>query len=176
MRPRERAADDEVLEWVSLALRDSHVDERRYHDEAIVRLQVEYKRLQARLDAMYVDKLDGRVDAMFFDRKAAEWRAEQDGLLRAVEGHQTANRTYLNEGVRLLELARRAHELFQRQVAREKRRLLDFIVSNCTWRNGRLTATYRQPFDLLAVSAGDWDRERAALGSAARVSEKWLPE
>src|SRR5256885_17255662 len=96
------------------------------------RLQLESARLQTRVDAMYVDKLDGRVDTAFFDRKAAEWRAEQDRLLRAVETHQSANQTYLDEGVRLLELARRAHDLFRNQEPREKRRLLDFVVSNCS--------------------------------------------
>jgi len=37
-----------------------------------VRLQAEQARLQNRLDAMYVDKLDGRVDAAFSDQKAAQ--------------------------------------------------------------------------------------------------------
>jgi site-specific DNA recombinase len=33
---------------------------------------------------MYVDKLDGRIDNAFFDRKSAEWRAEQDRILRDI--------------------------------------------------------------------------------------------
>ena len=169
------AFEEDVLEWVSSALRESHLDEQQYHQEAIDRLQAEHRPLQDRLDAMYVDKLDRRIDAAFFDRKASEWRADQDRLLTAIEAHQAANRTYFDEGVRLLTLARRAHELFAQQEAREKRRLLDFVVSNCTWRNGRLTATYRQPFDLLAVSAGAWESDKAAVGAAASVSENWLP-
>ena len=150
--------------------------EQRCHEEAITRLQTDYNRLQARLDAMYVDKLDGRVDQTFFERKASEWRAEQDRILRAVEGHQTANRTYLDEGIQLLDLARRAHDLFRRQEPREKRRLLDFVVSNCTWRDGRLNATYRQPFDILALSAANWNRDKTEAGTEVAVSEKWLPE
>ena len=55
----------------------SHEDERRAHDEAIARLQADYARLQNRLDAMYVDKLDGRIDTASVDRMAATWRAEQ---------------------------------------------------------------------------------------------------
>lgn len=45
------------------------------HDEAIARLQAEYRRLQNRIDAMYLDKLDGRIDTAFFDSKSADWRA-----------------------------------------------------------------------------------------------------
>ena len=94
---------------VTEALRQSHVDEKRDHDEAIARWHTEFSRLQTRNDAMYLDKLDGRIDAAFFDRRAAEWRLEQDQLLRLVEDHQAANTTYLEEGVRLLELVQRAH-------------------------------------------------------------------
>ena len=105
--------DDEVLTWVTGALRASHDDERQHHEEAIRLLQAEYDRLQNRIDAMYVDKLDGRIDAAFFDRKAEEWRAEQSRCLGSIEGHQDANKTYLEEGIALLELAQKAGELFR---------------------------------------------------------------
>src|SRR6266851_1598278 len=51
--------DDEVLSWVQEALHASHADKRREQEEAIARLRAECDRLQRRLDAMYVDKLDG---------------------------------------------------------------------------------------------------------------------
>lgn len=72
------------------------------------------------------------------------------------------------EGVKLLELARNARNLFERQEAREKRRLLDFLVSNCSWKDGQLTAEFRQPFDLLA------DTATAETGSESAKSEIWL--
>jgi site-specific DNA recombinase len=165
--------DDEVMTWMTEALRQRHEDERRYHEEAITRLQAEYTRLQDRIEAMYVDKLDGRVDTVFFDRKAAEWRAEQGRLLRAIEEHQTADQTYLEEGIRLLELGCRAHELFQKQEPREKRRLLDFVLSNCTWKNGELQATFRQPFDLLIASTKAYEHKKAAGVASNGLFENW---
>jgi hypothetical protein len=145
--------DDEVLEWVTEALRQSHEDEKRHHDEAIARLQAEYKKLQHRIDAMYEDKLDGRIDAAFFDRKATDWRSEQDRLLTAIESHQAANQTYFDEGIKIFELAQNAYSLFLRQKSLEKRRLLNFLLSNCTWKHGELHAEFRQPFYILAVKA-----------------------
>src|SRR5438132_2475195 len=53
--------DDEALGWVREALHASHADVRREHEEAIERIQTEHKRLQNRLDVMYVDKLDGKI-------------------------------------------------------------------------------------------------------------------
>jgi site-specific DNA recombinase len=63
-----RRFDAEVLEWVRDALHASHADERREHGEAIRRHQAEHKRLDQRIHAMYVDKLDGLVDAAFFEK------------------------------------------------------------------------------------------------------------
>jgi hypothetical protein len=97
-----------VLAWVSQALRVSHGDEKQHHEDAIRRIQAEYERLQNRIDAMYVDRLDGRIDTDFFDRKAAEWRGEQQKCLELIRGHQDANQSYLDEGIRLLELAQKA--------------------------------------------------------------------
>jgi site-specific DNA recombinase len=42
-------------------------DAKQHQDAAIVRLQAEYNRLQNRVDAMYVDKLDGRIQTAVFE-------------------------------------------------------------------------------------------------------------
>jgi site-specific DNA recombinase len=140
---------------------------------AVTRLQAEYRRLQNRIEAMYVDKLDGRVDTAFFDRKAAEWRAEQGRLLDAIEEYQAAHQTYLEEEIRLLELGRRARELFQKQEPREKRGFLDFVLSNCTWKDGELHATFRQLFDLIIESTKTCAHKKAAEVASNGLFENW---
>lgn len=167
--------DDEVLAWVSQALRVSHGDEKQHHDEAIERIQAEHDRLQKRIDAMYVDKLDGRIDTDFFDRKAAEWRDEQKKCLERIREHQEANQTYFDEGIRLLELAQKAGKLFRKQSAAEKRRLLGFVLSNCVWKEGRLTAAYRQPFDLLAKNVVELKSKMPASNAKTGTFDIWLP-
>jgi site-specific DNA recombinase len=124
---------------------------------------------------MYLDKLDGRIDAAFFDRKATEWRREQDRALQAIEEHQAANQSYMEQGVQVLELARRAPELFAKQAPREKRRLLNFVLSNCTWKEGGLRAAYRQPFDLIAAAVSTPEGLRAAGVAADGPRLDWLP-
>jgi len=125
---------------------------------------------------MYVDKLDGRIQASFFDRKAAEWRGEQERIELAIQQHRNADRSYVDEGVRLLELASRAGELFRSQESAEKRELLRYVLSNSSWKDGQLTPTFRQPFDLildqaLKVRAAE-DLPRTPAGIAAK-SEIW---
>jgi hypothetical protein len=166
--------DDEVLEWVREALHASHADERREHEEAIRRHEAERKRLDQRIHSMYVDKLDGLVDAAFFERMSNQWREEQNRCLREIDRLQAADRSYMDEGVQLLELARNAQRLFAKQEPREKRRLLNFLLSNCIWEDGEVVATFRQPFDLLAETVES--ALRAAAGEAAKTAkfEFWL--
>jgi site-specific DNA recombinase len=166
--------DDEVLEWVRDALHASHADERREHEDAIKRHQAEYKRLQDRINAMYVDKLDGVVDTAFFDKMSNQWREEQNRCLREIERHQHADQSYMDEGVQLLELARNAQKLFEQQEPREKRRLLNFVLSNCTWEEGEVVATFRQPFDLLAETTALAMRSAADNGANSAKTEIWL--
>ena len=123
---------------------------------------------------MYEDKLDGRIGNDFFDAKATEMRAVQTVIIRDLEAHQTANCSYIEEGVQLLELAHRAHVLFESQPASEKRKLLDFVLSNCTWKDGTLTAKYRKPFDVLAVAVAS-EQQRIGEGSAEMArNDIWL--
>ena len=171
----ELSFDDEILGWVIEALRRSHEDEKSYHDEAISRLQNEYTRLQGRMGAMYVDKLDGKIDGSFFENKAREWREEQDHIQRTIEEHENANQSYLDEGIRILELSQRASELFQKQEAREKRRLLNFLLSNCTWKNSELEVIYRQPFDMIVEMNREHETKKAAHLPKSDLFENWLP-
>jgi site-specific DNA recombinase len=157
--------DQEICDWVANALRESHGDEKQHHGDAVLRLQGEYTRLQNRIDAMYVDKLDGKITTAFFEEKAAEWRGEQARIRARIAEHEGANQSYLEDGIRLLDLSRRAHELFVKQPASEKRKMLDLLLSNSSWKDGELTVTYREPFDIIAKTATA-DRALAPTGTS----------
>jgi hypothetical protein len=63
---------------------------------------------------------------------------------------------------RILELAQKAESLYKSQDRAEQRRLLDIVLSNCTFDRGSLSPTYNSPFDLLVRgnNSGNWRRER----------------
>jgi len=109
-----------------------------------------------------------------FERKTHEWRQTQRRLADQIAEHQDANQDYFKDGVRLLELSKKAYFLFEKQNPSEKRRLLDFVCSNSTWKHGTLTATFRQPFDLLAVTNTAWQNEKAAGANSSDVCPIWL--
>ena len=74
------AIDDEVMDWVTEALHQSHADQRRFRDEAIAQLRAEHSKIRNRLDKLYEDRLDGFIEPAFFERKAQEWRHAQKRL------------------------------------------------------------------------------------------------
>lgn len=166
--------DDAILEWVKNALRESHAVERQEQAEAVERLVSTERQIQRRIDAMYVDKLDGRITADFFDAKSAEWRAEQEECIASIKRLRSTDRSYIEDGIRILELAKNARKLFDQQGSAEKRKLLDFVVSNSTWRDGKLASTYRQPFDLIAETALLSNGIEAEQGLEIAKSEIWL--
>ena len=69
---------------------------------------------------MYVDKLDGLIDTAFFEKMSNQWREEQNRCLREIERHQNADKSCIDEGAQLLDLARNAQRLFEKQEPREK--------------------------------------------------------
>jgi site-specific DNA recombinase len=95
--------------------------------------------------------------------------------MREIEAHGTANQTYIEDGVRLLEIAQRARDLFESKPPAEKRKLLNFVLSNCSWKGGELTVKYRHPFELLAVAVAS-EKQQAGIGIAKTAeSDIWLP-
>jgi site-specific DNA recombinase len=167
--------DNDVLGWVTAALKESHADSKRFHAEHMASLQAQYDKLQRRLDALYEDKLDRNIDQAFYERKNSTWKKEQDELLRKIERLQTASRSYLDEGIKLLELAQRAVILYEKQTEQEKRRIINFVCSNSTWKDGKLVPKYRQPFDILAERNSAYQKEMAFSPKKKGHFDIWLP-
>ena len=91
-------------------------------------MKARYDQIQARIETMYLDKLDGRITQEFFDKQSAMWRREQDALLLKIQDIQKATLAPIDEAVDMLRLTSRASELFLQQTALEQRRLLQVVV------------------------------------------------
>lgn len=167
--------DEKVLEFLVAALRESHRDEKEYHDRMLASLQKRQAEIQERLDTIYLDRLDKKISEETYQRLREKLVTEQETVVRSMAMHQTANTNYLDSGVKLLELAQKAPGLYRKQSSAEKRRLLTIVHSNSTWREGRLIPEYRKPFDSLAVTNAAWLKEKAVSGIEDGISSIWLP-
>jgi hypothetical protein len=77
----------------------------------------------------------------------------QDQTNIEVSSYEKADRIYMDEGLAILDLCQRGGDLFAVQAATEKRRLIEAICLNSTWKDGSLSVTWRKPFDELAEVA-----------------------
>ena len=75
----------------------------------------------------------------------------------------------------MIELARNAYGLFIQQVPIEKRRLLQFLVSNSSWVHQELQVELRQPFDLIMKLTEQIQDVGVLNIKESATFEKWLP-
>lgn len=76
----------------------------------------------------------------------------------------------------VVQLRYREFRLFAEQEPREKRRLLNFLLSNYIWEDGKVVATFHQAFDMLAETATAAARVEAGESAKSAKSEIWLRE
>ena len=116
--------------------------------------------IRQRLDQVYLDKLEGKIDVEFWERKSAEWRAEEQQVTMVLAGLDQASPDRLLNASRILELANKARFLYVSQNPSEKAKLLRMVVSNCTIDSATLYPTYRKPFDLIFQRAKNEESRR----------------
>ena len=102
------------------------------------------------MDRSYEDKLNGTIPEDFWTRKMAEWRDQESELLLQLNATAETN---LDErrltAKRCLELANKAHLLYESQSAEEQAKLLRMVLSNCSVDAVSVRADYRKPFDMI---------------------------
>ena len=164
-----------ILEWLGNEVLSSDQTEQAARAQAIKKLQARYEQIQARIETMYLDKLDGRITQEFFDKQSAAWRSEQDGLQRKIQAVQKATPAPIDQAVDMLRLTSRASELFLQQTAAEQRRLLQAVVEKAAWQDGALRTTLFEPFEILRHSNQESYRKEKGNGGSGRDMEIWLP-
>ena len=139
-----------VRPWLHHELRASHADQQTYHRDSVQRLESEVAKLQARVDNAYIDKLDGNLDTETWRRLTDQWNEQIRTHRRSIAKHEDAKRSYIEEGIRLLDIASRTAELFEVANTTHRRKLLFGLFSNSYWSHGELRVDFVKPYVFLA--------------------------
>ena len=113
-------------------------------------------RLGKLINAAYEAKLEGRIDNHFFTAKRAEWERQRAEAAEEVSRLARVSAKNLDTAILVLELGNRAYDLMSSREPLQQRRLLEVLCLNSTFAEGRLTVTFRKPFDVLA----QWPRPK----------------
>jgi hypothetical protein len=73
-----------------------------------------------------------------------------------------------------LDAAGYAKTALAQQEPQENRRLLNFVLSNSTWKRGELSVIFRQPFDLLAETTAIVSHGNGGSGLNSPGHPGWL--
>jgi len=147
---RDVSIPEEVAQSISASLQRVHAEMRSNAAQERARRERELAALRARMDAAYNDKLDGKISEEFWQRKQADWQAEEfrvESLVSGLEPDKTCER--LLDVQRILELAKDAYFLYLKREPAEQAELLRNVLLNCSIDAVSLYPTYRKPFDLI---------------------------
>lgn len=149
---------DYLMDELLTALKKSHDSKNAYHSEIMNHLKADYDQIEKRLEKMYDEKLDGSITQQQYDKTLKRYKTQQQEILEQMEHHRVADESYYVNANKILELARRAAELFDEATFEEKQELLRFLLSNSAMDGENLVPSIKKPFDILfeCQKTKDW--------------------
>jgi hypothetical protein len=148
----------EIADDIATALRSSEADGEQRRQSTIRQLERHRHDVTSKLDRGFDDFTSGKISEEFWTRKSQEWEAELQNVQSEHAKIEQPQPCVLTRAQKILELAKQAEFLYKSQKPAEQRRLLETVLSNCTFDRGTLSHTYSKPFDLLVRGneTGEW--------------------
>ncbi len=147
---RDVSIPEEIVESISVSLERVHAQTRKNAAQEPARLERELAALYTRMDAAYSDKLDGKIPETFWQRKQADWQADEFRIKSRISGlEEDKTHERLLDVQRILELAKDAYFLYLTRKPAEQADLLGNVLLNRSIDAVNLYPTYRKPFDLI---------------------------
>ncbi len=137
----------EKIDEIVGGLKKSSESKGLYHKNSIEALRGKYDELQARLDRALDFMLDGSITKDDYDKKVKEIKARQYDINIQIEDHTRADENYYLTASTVLNLAKRALEIFESSEPNEKRALLHYLLQNPEMNGKKLVFSLRSPFN-----------------------------
>ncbi len=144
---------DDIQESILQGLRSSFKDKIEYRASLVDQLQKQIKLLQSRIDKTYIDKIDGKISEEYWATHTQDWANEKDILMIKLVAVEKADSHYLENANIILELAKKASQLFKQQNAEQKRRLINLLVQNCSYKDKNLDVELKPVFGEIMKSS-----------------------
>jgi site-specific DNA recombinase len=160
---------DDILSQLEKSLVSDNGRQESLQRQQRERLEQRLGSVRQRFDRAYTDKLDGKISEEFWERKVAEWQAEEEQIQIEIQNLEQVKPERILDAVKILELANKAYFLYLKQTPSEKAELLRLVLSNCAIDAVSVYPTYRRPFDLMFQRAKN-EEWRARGDSNSRPS------
>ena len=123
-------ANEEVLSWIEELIREEEAGRVKERENETKRLTAILEQARRRLDRLYEDKIDEKIAADFYQRKFAEYSAEERNLGEALSRLTERADEDQEAGIAIHRLSHNAKEIFEKALPDEKRLLLSEFFTN----------------------------------------------
>ena len=134
------------IDYIKNGLRESLRDKQEYSEALRANLQAEEGRIRHRLDKLTNEYYEDKVSAAFYNEKRIKWTQELDEVMIKLEALHNAEKKFYEEGTRIIETLKNAYWLYKRQPISEKRKMLNYLLSNITLNGEKVSYDYNLPF------------------------------
>lgn len=122
----------EEAEQIKAEIKANHAQEIEYKESTLKSLNDRYGQLQRRLDNLYNDRLDETITMDFWQKKQKDITDEQNAIQDQIKKLKSEEAKYFEIWLNILDLARRAREIYEKRSPAQRRVLLNHIFSSLT--------------------------------------------
>lgn len=141
---------EDVIEEIIDSLKSVHDGKVEFRKEEQKKLEAEKELYVTRREKLYLDRLDGRVTESQYDKFDTSFRERIVELDTRMSIIQEAEDNYYLTSKYLLEIAKRAYELFKSSEVDEKRQLIKLVLQNLRIEGNLVKYSLLNPFDTIA--------------------------
>ncbi|HPC30381.1 MAG TPA: recombinase family protein, partial [Candidatus Pacearchaeota archaeon] len=139
-------SDDKIQE-ITEELKKSNEAKNAFHKKSLASLRNEYDKIETRINNAFDLLTDGSITRDMFNKKLKEYKEKQAELNEEMQRYTDADENYYITANIVLNLAKKAYEIFQSSEVEEKRQLLNFLLQNLTLEGKKLNFELKTPFD-----------------------------
>jgi len=138
---------DEKIQEITEDLKKINQAKNEFHTRSLANLRKEYDLIQTRISNSYDAMADGSITKDMFNKKLKEYKEKQVELEARMEQYTDADENFYLTANMMLNLAKKAYEIFQVSEVSEKRQLLNFLLQNLKLQGKNLVFELKTPFD-----------------------------
>ncbi|MEK7581998.1 MAG: hypothetical protein AAB488_01555, partial [Patescibacteria group bacterium] len=131
-------------------IRADHRIEAEYKENTLITLNARYNVLQRQLDILYTDRLTENITKERWEGKQKEINEEQALILEQIERLKNEETKYFELYINILDLARRAREIYLKRTPEERRMLLTHIFSRLVLKDKKSNYTLKKSVEVYA--------------------------
>lgn len=140
----------EEAEKIYRRIRADHQLEVDYKEGALKSLNQRYGTLQRQLDILYDDRLSERITPERWQEKQKVINVEQADIQAQIAIIKSDETKYFELYINILDLARRAREIYEKRSPEEKRLLLSYLFSNLVLKDKKATYSLKKSVEVFA--------------------------